>query len=115
MMGVLDAENNPIFADMINESPSNESNSTIMEPELGLQEDFFAEDPDTSPSISYFDDDEEDVPSVSQTETKSSSPLLMLGLGMVVGAVVGGVAVQSFSSSEVKYRSTSRNTCNGSQ
>ena len=28
-MGVLDAENNPIFADMENESPSNESNSTI--------------------------------------------------------------------------------------
>ena len=103
VMGVLDAENNPVFAEMMNHSSSNESNATLMEPNLGLQEEFFSEEiAESSNSINYFDDDEEDVPTVSNTETRPSSPLLMLGLGMVVGATVGGAAVQSFFPAEVK-------------
>ena len=61
VMGVLDAKNNPVFAEMNQDTTTGELTSTVGEQDLGLQEDFFP-DESVEPTTTkrYFDDDEED-------------------------------------------------------
>lgn len=102
VMGVLDAQNNPVFSEMLNESVSAGVEEKSEESDLGRQEDFFS-GPDSARAAqkNYFEDDEE-LQSVSDTPQAAPSSLPKIALGMIIGAVIGGVGVGALTSTDVR-------------
>ena len=99
VIGVLDGENNPIFADMASGGPipSEEVPSGEHTPNFDVE--FTAEEPKQT---IYFDDDEDDVSEV-QSSTNLPRSASSLGFGLIVGALIGGLVVQAVLPTQVEY------------
>ncbi len=103
VMGVLDAENNSIFADMASEPVEADEPQFTTEAELSqaapnLQNDFLADDDE---------DHNDDVmlqgpPVVQQVSQTASSPIPTLSFGLAIGALIGGLVVKAFFTPEAQ-------------
>ena len=98
IIGVLDAENNPIFGDIENE-PKPAFSETESEEDLDVQveDDVNGLQNSTTEPVQtplFFEDDEEDYQSINSS-TKSSTPIVKIGFGVIIGAIIGGLVVTS--------------------
>ncbi len=96
VMGVLDAENNSIFADMANEAvepnePQFTNEETLSQTAPNLQNDFLMDDDES-------EDDEllKTPPVVQKVSQSTNSPIPTLSFGLAIGALIGGLVVKAF-------------------